>query len=183
MYILLFYEFFKTGLFAIGGGLATIPFLYDMATRHPEWFDASTIVDMLAVSECTPGPIGINMSTYVGFKTGFIPGAFTSTFGLVIPSVIVVLAVSKILAKFKENKYVQRGFYGIRPASVGLIAAAGIMAIGSCFINLKNKGLDIINFKALILALVLFVLMKKFKNIHPVAFIALSAVAGCIFGF
>ena len=100
--LLLFYEFFKTGLFAVGGGLATLPFLYDMAARHPEWFTVSQLADMLAVSESTPGPLGVNMATYVGYLTAGIPGAVAATIGLVAPSVIVILIVAAFLKRFRE---------------------------------------------------------------------------------
>ena len=89
IYLRLFYEFFKTGLFAIGGGLATLPFLSDMADRTG-WFTQAQLADMLAVSESTPGPVGVNMATYVGFETGGILGAVVATLGLVAPSVIVI---------------------------------------------------------------------------------------------
>ena len=90
IYLRLFYEFFKTGLFAIGGGLATLPFLSDMADRTG-WFTHAQLADMLAVSESTPGPIGVNMATYVGFTTGGVGGALVATLGLVAPSIIVIL--------------------------------------------------------------------------------------------
>ena len=102
--LLLFYEFFKTGLFAVGGGLATLPFLYDMAARHPEWFTVSQLADMLAVSESTPGPLGVNMATYVGYLTAGIPGAVAATMGLVAPSVIVILIVAAFLKRFRESR-------------------------------------------------------------------------------
>ena len=102
--LLLFYEFFKTGLFAVGGGLATLPFLYDMAARHPEWFTVSQLADMLAVSESTPGPLGVNMATYVGYLTAGIPGAVAATMGLVTPSVIVILIVAAFLKRFRVSR-------------------------------------------------------------------------------
>ena len=102
-YLLLFYEFFKTGLFAVGGGLATLPFLYDMAARHPEWFTTSQLADMVAVSESTPGPLGVNMATYVGFITGGIPGALVATIGLVAPSIIIILIVAAFLKRFRDE--------------------------------------------------------------------------------
>ena len=117
--LLLFYEFFKTGLFAVGGGLATLPFLYDMAARHPEWFTVSQLADMLAVSESTPGPLGVNMATYVGYLTAGIPGAVAATMGLVAPSVIVILIVAAFLKRFWESRLVNNVFYGLRPASAG----------------------------------------------------------------
>ena len=122
--LLLFYEFFKTGLFAVGGGLATLPFLYDMAARHPEWFTVSQLADMLAVSESTPGPLGVNMATYVGYLTAGIPGAVAATMGLVAPSVIVILIVAAFLKRFRESRLVNNVFYGLRPASAAMVAAA-----------------------------------------------------------
>jgi chromate transporter len=122
----LFYEFFKVGLFAVGGGMATIPFLYDLAGAC--WFTASELTDMIAVSESTPGPIGINMATYCGFTVAGIPGAVIATVGLVLPSVIIIIVIAKLLAKFR-NSAVDSVFYGLRPASVGLIAAAGIEVV------------------------------------------------------
>ena len=124
LYLQLFWEFFKTGLFAIGGGMATLPFLYDMADKTG-WFTRAQLADMIAVSESTPGPIGVNMATYVGFLTGGVPGAVTATVGLIAPSVIVILIVAAFLQAFRDSKYVAGAFYGLRPASTALITAAG----------------------------------------------------------
>ena len=119
----LFFEFAKTGLFAVGGGLATLPFLQDMAERTG-WFTHAQLADMLAVSESTPGPIGVNMATYVGFTVAGIPGAVIATIGEVTPSIIVILIVAAMLTKFRNSNYVENAFYGLRPASSGLIGAA-----------------------------------------------------------
>ena len=121
----LFYEFFKAGLFAVGGGMATIPFLMDMADTT-DWFTRAQLADMVAVSESTPGPIGGNMATYVGFTTAGVPGALVATLGLVTPSVIIILLVARVLKQFRHNRFVEAGFYGLRPASAGLIGAAGL---------------------------------------------------------
>ena len=126
LYLQLFWEFFKTGLFAIGGGMATLPFLYDMADKTG-WFTRAQLADMIAVSESTPGPIGVNMATYVGFLTGGVPGAVTATIGLIAPSVIVILIVAAFLQAFRDSKYVAGAFYGLRPASTALITAARII--------------------------------------------------------
>ena len=106
---LLFYEFFKTGLFAVGGGMATIPFLYAISEKTG-WFTAADIGNMIAISESTPGAIGVNMSTYVGFHVAGIPGALITTFGLVLPSILVIIAISKVLKKFKDSRLVQKIF-------------------------------------------------------------------------
>ena len=190
LYLRLFWEFFKTGLFAVGGGLATLPFMYDISDKTG-WFTHSMLADMVAVSESTPGPIGVNMATYVGFVTGGIPGAVVATVGLVTPSVIVILLIARELKVFRENQYVDAGFYGLRPCSVGLIAAAGVLVIKLALFNTElyaSTGalLDLFNFKALILAAVLLAAtrcIKKLKGLHPIVFILASAVIGIVFSF
>ena len=192
LYWKLFLEFFKTGLFAIGGGMATIPFLYDMADKTG-WFTRDDLANMIAVGESTPGPIGVNMATYVGFVTGMaeggtaaaIFGAVIATLGLVLPSLIVILIVAAILKSFRENPYVDRAFYGLRPASTGLIAAAGIsVAVSNLFFAGKGLTLAAVNWKGWILAAVLWLLtnkVKKTKKLHPIVFIGLSALVGILF--
>ena len=190
LYLRLFWEFFKTGLFAVGGGMATLPFMYDISDKTG-WFTHSMLADMVAVSESTPGPIGVNMATYVGFVTGGIPGAIIATVGLVTPSVIVILLIARVLKAFRENQYVDAGFYGLRPCSVGLIAAAGVLVVKLALFNTElyaSTGalLDLFNFKALILAAVLLVAtrcIKKLKGLHPIVFILASAVIGIVFSF
>ena len=115
LYLHLFWEFFKTGLFAVGGGLATLPFLQNMSDRTG-WFTHAQLADMLAVSESTPGPIGVNMATYVGFSTGGVGGALIATLGLITPSVIVILIVAAFLKAFRDSKWVSAAFYALRPA-------------------------------------------------------------------
>ena len=190
LYLRLFWEFFKTGLFAVGGGMATLPFMYDISDKTG-WFTHSMLADMVAVSESTPGPIGVNMATYVGFVTGGIPGAVVATVGLVTPSVIVILLIARVLKAFRENQYVDAGFYGLRPCSVGLIAAAGVLVVKLALFNTELYArtgalLDLFNFKALILAAVLLVAtrcIKKLKGLHPIVFILASAVIGIVFSF
>ena len=190
IYLSLFWEFFKTGLFSVGGGMATLPFLYKMAETKG-WFTAAQLADMVAVSESTPGPIGVNMATYVGFLTGGIPGSLIATLGLVTPSVIVILLIARVLEKFRSNKTVDAAFYGLRPCSVGLIAAAGLLVVKIalfCFDKYAETGkpLDALNIKAILLAAVLLVLtrcVKPLKKLHPVFFILVSAVVGIVFRF
>ena len=187
----LFFEFFKTGLFAVGGGMATLPFLYDMSARHPDWFTTAQLADMIAVSESTPGPIGVNMATYVGFHTAGIPGGLIATIGLVTPSVIIILLIARVLKQFRENRYVDAAFYGLRPCSVGLIAAAGLLVVKIALLDFdafaaSGAILDLLNVKALILAAVLLVLtraVKATKKLHPIVFILGSALAGVVFSF
>ena len=130
IYLKLFFEFFKVGLFAVGGGLSTFPFLEDLANKTG-WFTMSDLLNMIAVSESTPGPIGVNMSTYAGVVTSGILGGLISTLGLITPSVIIILIVAKFLDKFRNNFYVESAFYGLRPAVLGLISAAGFSVFKS----------------------------------------------------
>ena len=189
--LILFFEFFKPGLFAVGGGMATLTFLYDMSARHPDWFTTAQLADMIAVSESTPGPIGVNMATYVGFHTAGIPGGLIATIGLVTPSVIIVLLIARVLKQFRENRYVDAAFYGLRPCSVGLIAAAGLLVVKIALLDFdafaaSGAILDLLNVKALILAAVLLVLtraVKATKKLHPIVFILGSALAGVVFSF
>jgi len=183
----LYWEFFKTGLFAVGGGLATLPFLQDMAA-NTGWFTTAQLADMIAVSESTPGPIGVNMATYVGYTTAGIPGSIIATLGLVTPSFIVILIVASILQAFRTNKYVENGFYGLRPASTGMIAAAGLSVAALSFFRSGVEGgiFQQINFLAIALAAVLLYLTrwcKKTKKLHPIVFIAASAIIGILLQF
>jgi len=186
IYLQLFWEFFKTGLFAVGGGLATLPFLYDIASKTG-WFSEALIADMLAISESTPGAIGVNMSTYTGFITAGFLGGIVATLGLVTPSIVVIIIVAKFLTKFDENKYVKSAFYGLRPTSTALIAAAGFEVFKTSLFKLEafaasQNIIDVFNIKAIILFAVLFVAVKKIK-LHPAFFIAVSGIVGIIFNF
>ena len=195
MYLQLFWEFFKAGLFAVGGGMATIPFLYDISDKTG-WFTHQDLANMIAVGESTPGPLGVNMATYVGFVTGMqdaglptaLLGAVIATIGLVTPSVIVILFVAAVLKSFRNNPYVERAFYGLRPASTGLIAAAGISVIMSNLISIGGTAEHTfgLNWKGLVLAVILWLLtnkVQKTKKWHPIVFIGISALVGILFQF
>lgn len=177
IYLRLFWEFFKTGLFAVGGGMATLPFLYDISDRTG-WFTHAQLADMVAVSESTPGPIGVNMATYVGFLTGGLGGAVIATLGLITPSIIVILIVSAFLQRFRDSRYVNGAFYGLRPASMAMILAAGVLVVKATFLP---SGLAALDWRLLVLAAVLLVLtnlVKQTKSLHPIVFILGSAVVG-----
>ena len=191
LYLRLFIEFFKTGLFAVGGGLATLPFLEEMADKTG-WFTRAQLVDMIAVGESTPGPIGVNMATYVGFVTAGVPGSVIATLGLITPSVIVILIIAAFLKNFRENPLVKAAFYGLRPASTGLIASAGLsVLLVALFKNSPALRVDLLslanwNWKAMLLMAVLLYLTrvcKKTKKLHPIVFIGISAAAGVLFQF
>lgn len=189
----LFWEFFKTGLFAVGGGMATLPFLYDISERTG-WFTQEKLADMIAVSESTPGPIGVNMATYVGFETAGIAGAVIATLGLICPSVIIILLIARVLQQFRSNRTVDAIFYGLRPCSIALIAAAGLLVARITFLNIDalqlSGGLvvlrDLLRWKEIVLAAVLLFLtrgVKRLKSLHPVLFIASSAAVGILLSF
>ena len=184
IYLRLFWEFLKIGLFAVGGGMATLPFLIELAERTG-WFTQELITDMIAISESTPGPIGINMATYVGCNIAGIPGGILASIGEVIPSLIIVVLISKSLERFRASTIVGDMFYGLRPTVTGLIAAAGIGVMRLAMLQLglyQQTGLllDLLNWKKLLLFLLMFLGIKKLKW-HPVAFIAISAVVGIVF--
>lgn len=182
----LFFEFFRTGLFSVGGGLATIPFLQDMGQRTG-WFTQADLANMIAVSESTPGPMGVNMASYVGFTVGGPVGCAVATVGLIAPSVIVILVIAGFLQKFRHSKGVEAVFYGLRPASTGLIAAAGLSVAAIALLNTASIAVTglagAFHWKAILLFAAVFVAMrtKRLGKLHPIVFILLSAVAGIVF--
>lgn len=192
IFIRLFYEFFKTGLFAVGGGLATLPFLYDMSDRLG-LFTRQELATMIAVSESTPGPIGVNMATYAGFHSvqneygSFlisVLGACVTTAALVFPSLVIIVIIAKFLAKFGENKFVNGAFYTLRPAVAGLIGAAVLGIYQIAFLTMDSfkkthNFTDFIDLKSFIIFVVILFLVLKLKK-HPIIYIALGAVSGLI---
>lgn len=184
IYLLLFWEFFKTGLFSIGGGLATIPFLMDIAERHPEWYTAEELTNMIAVSESTPGPIGVNMATYAGYSSAGVLGALVATLSLVLPSLIVILIVAGVLNKFKESKLVKDIFYALRPAVLGMLAVSTLkVLIPRLFNEEAAELLAFFNPTAIIFFAIFTACAFKFKKLHPIVIILIGAVVGIIFKF
>lgn len=200
-YWTLFWEFFKTGLFSVGGGMATLPFLQDIGEKTG-WYTYGDLMNILAVAQSTPGAIGVNMATYAGFTAAGVPGAVIAVLGEVAPALIVVLTVAMMLKKFRDNLYVNRVFYGLRPASTGLIGAAGIGVVlevlttiqtispgeGEGLLNrfVLGEGGGLFRWPSLLLAALLLILtnwVKPTKKWHPVVFIVFSAVVGVVFGF
>ncbi len=181
----LFWEFFKTGLFAVGGGLATLPFLYDLSDKTG-WFTHGDLTNMIAVAESTPGPIGVNVATYVGFTTGGLPGAVIATLGLITPSIIIILMIAGFLKAFRENKLVDSAFYGLRAASTAMVCASGLTVAASVLLHMDDMSGGLLNWKAVILAGAVYLLTNHIpwvKERHPIWFIGLSAVVGMVFGF
>jgi len=181
IYLQLFIEFFKIGLFAVGVGLATIPFLMELPEKY-DWYTTADMVNMIAISESTPGPVGVNMATYAGYNTAGILGGIVATLSLVLPSLIVITIIAKLLSDFKNNPYVKAAFWSIRPAVAGLIATA-VVGIFQTSLFTANDGEFTFPVFALILCAVFFGFMniKKLKKMHPVVWIIAGACVGIIF--
>ena len=192
IYLRLFLEFCRVGLFSVGGGLATIPFLTDLGERT-DWFTSGQLADMIAISESTPGPMGVNMATYVGFATKGVPGGVAATLGLVFPSVVIILIIAGFLQRFRQSRVVDGVFYGLRAASAALITAA-LLQVAKIALMFHETGVEtapgqavpryeLFYWPAVILFVVIFVLVKfsPAKKLHPICFIGLAALAGVIF--
>lgn len=189
----LFWEFFKTGLFAIGGGMATVPFLQEISAKTG-WYTAGQLADMIAVSESTPGPMGVNMATYVGYTVGSqelggpvmgVLAAIIATLGLITPSIIVIMIVAYFLKRFRDSKLVDATLYGLRPASVALISAAGVDIVLIAVLRVESIyqiAQAALSWKALALAAAVYgaTHVKKLKELHPIWFIAASAILGIV---
>ncbi len=164
----LFWEFFKIGLFAVGGGPVTIPFLFDLTEKY-DWFTAQELTNMIAISQSTPGPIGVNMATYAGFQTSGVLGGIVATLGLVIPSLIIIVRVSKFLRKNGNNPILGEVMLSIRPVVMALILMAGIDLLK----------ISVLNWFSGIFAILFFALVYFYKK-GPVFYIILSAICGII---
>lgn len=180
----LFLSFFKIGLFSFGGGLATIPFIQALG-ESTGWFSVEDVMNMIAISEATPGPLGINMATYVGYLTSSYIGAIISALGLVIPSIIVIVCVCKLLEQIRENSVVKRVFYGLRASSVGLIFLAFFETFKITSLDVeKYNGIlsvfEMINVFPLLLSIFIFILIRKFK-LHPTCYLLFAAIVGMLF--
>ena len=161
IYWLLFYEFFKIGLFAIGGGLVTVPFLFDLTARY-DWFTTQELADMIAVSESTPGPLGVNMATYVGYSTAGIGGALAA-------SVIIIVMIAKLLRRFGSSSCLQDLLGGVRPAVLALILFAGIAIAKLAWVSWENA----------LIGLAFLAAIHWVKG-HPIVYICLGAIVGLV---
>lgn len=187
IYLRLFFEFCRVGLFSVGGGLATIPFLTDLGNRTG-WFTSGQLADMIAISESTPGPMGVNMATYVGFTSGGVLGGVVSTLGLIFPSIVIILIIAQFLQRFRQSRVVDGVFYGLRAASVALITSAMLQVARIALLRpaqAESAFASYPNWPAVALAVVVFVCVKftPLKKIHPIFFILASAVVGVVFSF
>lgn len=178
----LYWEFLLIGLFSVGGGMATVPFLFDLSARTG-WFSQADLANMIAVSEATPGPIGVNMATYVGSVTAGVPGGIVAPLGLVTPAFLAILLVARVLMTVWKNPRVQGLFYALRPASVGLIAAAGFTVCAVSLFTRIGTGVEfhwssIALFAAMLVGMNLPQLREK---VPAIAYVAIAAVCGVVF--
>lgn len=180
IYLHLYWEFLLIGMFSMGGGMATVPFLFDLSVRTG-WFSAADLANMIAISEATPGPIGVNMATYAGYAAAGIPGAVIAPLGLVTPAVVLILLISKLLRTFWKSKKMQGVFYALRPASVGLIGAA---AVSVCAVSLFTwDGSLTLHWSSIFLFGILLIAMHlpKLNKLPSVVYVAAAALAGILF--
>ncbi len=177
-------EFFKTGLFSIGGGLATLPFLSRMGENYG-WFTQQDLANMLAVSESTPGPIGVNMATYVGNTVSGVVGGIATTLALILPSYLIVLLISRVMSRYSDSLYVQGAMKTLRPASVGMVGAAVLNVLLSVLFRkdaiMALAWSQMIVVPNLILFALLFAFYLKFQKLHPIFILVIGAAAGILF--
>lgn len=173
-------EFLTIGLFSVGGGMATVPFLMSLSERRG-WFTLQSLSNIIAISEATPGPIGVNMSTYVGFQVAGVPGAILATLCLALPSFVIILLMSRLIGHLRGNRYFEAVFAALRPASVGLIAAVLLSLCIATFFT-TGGGL-VIHWKALALFLFLCLcfMIPKVKSLPIPVFLAIAAISGILF--
>ena len=171
IYLQLFFEFFKIGLFSFGGGYATIPFLYHISQMY-NWYSIDELTQMTAVASITPGPVGINVATYAGLKSAGILGSLLATTAEMLPSLFLVIVVSKLLKKFSDNFYVKTIIETLKPISCALLVSVAIGLIKP----------ELTELKSLVLLAILLLLSWKTKK-DPLFYIAFSALAGLLLMF
>lgn len=197
VFLTLFWEYFKIGLFTIGGGYAMLPMVQQVIEKYG-WLTRKELINFIGVAESTPGPFAINLATFVGINVGsqtslgifggFL-GAAVATFAVVLPSLIIIIIVTKLFQKFRTNKYVQGVLYGIRPVVVGLILSA-VLSVGCAVIlpnlnltSINKEGFSQFNWISLIIVAVFFPLSRikiKGKKIHPILLILAAAAVGVV---
>ena len=184
IYLTLYWEFFRIGLFAIGGGFAAIPFLFDLTNRHP-WYTSEALVNMIAISEVAPGPIGIRMSTYAGFQVAGIPGSIVATLGLITPGIVSIFILVRFLRAFSSNPYINHFFYGLRPAVTALVAVAALdilrIAILDFSLLSNSPNIEAVSIISLILLVVLLAASRWIKWYSPLMMLGTAALVGVIF--
>lgn len=191
IYLKLYWEFFKIGLFAVGGSLATLPFIRQLVGKYG-WITEQQILDMIAISESTPGSIGVNVATFVGNVTAGILGGIVATMGVITSSIVIIIIIAHYITRFHEAQIIKSTFVSIRPAATGLIAAVGfeiarisLFSIGDytlIYELFSQKILSILNIKAILLFGAIIFLLRKYKK-HPLIYLAGAAIIGIMFKF
>ena len=182
IYLELFYEFFKMGLFTFGGGYAMIPLVRETVTGKG-WLAAEEFSSLLGVCESTPGPVAINMATYIGSLQGGLFGSICATLGVVLPSFLIILLIASVLKKFSENKYFKNFIKGVKPVVTALILSTGILLLVECIgVNIQEFSIDLNLVPTIVFCLVVityFVVLKCFKKkISAIQLIMISAILG-----
>ena len=170
IYLQLFWQFFQIGIFSFGGGYATLPFLYEIADKF-HWYSAADLTNMLAISSITPGPVGVNVATFAGFNSAGVLGSLLATSAVILPSFIIVTIVSKMLEKFKTNRYVKGAIKSIKPAGCALLSAVGIRLIFTSNLHLFGT-----------ILLFALIIMSFVRKNYPLVYLGISAIAGLVIG-
>ena len=181
IYLDLFWTFFKIGLFTFGGGYAMLPLIQAAVADHG-WLSTEALLNFVAVSESTPGPIGSNMATYAGINAAGLPGGVVATLALVLPSVIIMILIAGAMERFRDNRIVGSVMKVLRPVSVGLIASATLTVLRVAYIQEGTDLLAMIKWPALALGAVILAVNLKWKKLHPVVLIAIGAAGGIALG-
>ncbi len=179
IYLELFFAFLRVGLFSIGGGQAALPLIQQIITEESRWLTAEQFADIVTIAESTPGPIAINAATFTGIQVGGIFGAICATVGFLFPTVLIVLLLSLIYDKFKKSKYVDAAFKGLRPAVIGMIAAAALSIGLLCFFANGVISLENVNLIGIFLCALAFISVRLFK-VNPIWVILASGAVGGI---
>lgn len=176
----LFFVFFKIGLFTIGGGYAMIPMIKDEIVMQKGWITSNEILNFLAISESTPGPFAINTATLIGFQQAGILGGIAATIGVVTPSFIIIYVIAKFMSKFSENYYVKTVFKVLKPIIIGLLISVAVSLVTKNLFITEGTN-QLLDWKAIIIMVVIFALSQIFKKAHPIFLILISGVLGYIF--
>ena len=184
----LYLAFLRIGAVNFGGGYAMLPLLERDLVKDRGWTTTEDLTDYFAIGQCTPGLIALNVATFIGSRRKGVAGAIAATVGFVTIPIVIILLIATYLQKFKDSRHVQNALYGLRPASIAMITAAGLNVARVALVNIdafmaSRKLTDFFLWKAILLGIAIFAGQKLFPKIHPVAFIALSAAAGIIFRF
>lgn len=183
IYLELFINFLKIGAFTFGGGYAMLPLVQEQVMAHG-WLTEEELINFIAVSESTPGPFAINISTYVGMETGGLFGAFCATLGVVFPSFFIILLIAKCFGHFQESSIIKGCMVGLKPAVIGLIAAA-VISTGRTVLFPNGVSVSSFSSVSFIIPALIFVgmLVLALKKVHPIIIIILSGIIGIVVGY